>query len=121
MRTRRRLAATVVTGMLLAGSTTVLGSTTLATPAEAHVRPCVSKAEFRSVSRGFSKKRVHRVFDVRGRQSYFFGGTAYSRPQQGREYRACTHWWRGGPHGTVYVDYRKRRGVWRVTSKDAFW
>jgi hypothetical protein len=121
MRSRRRLAATALTGVLLAGSTTVVGTTSLATPAEAHVRPCVSKAEFRKVERGFRIRRVHRIFDVRGTQYYFFGATPYSRAEQGRQYRACTHAWRGGPHGTVYVDYRKRRGTWRVISKSAFW
>lgn len=90
-----------------------------AAPAQAHTVPCVSKTEFRQVVRGTTMARVHRIFDVSGVQEYFWGATPYSPAEQGRRYRACTHFY--GSHGTVYVDYVRRAGVWKVTSKNAFW
>jgi hypothetical protein len=74
---------------------------------------CVSRTEFRSVKRGYTKQRVHRVFETTGRQEswYSFGGDRY----ESRRYKACTKSY--GYHGTVYVDYKN--GTLR--NKMAFW
>ncbi|MGH8869085.1 MAG: hypothetical protein ACRDYU_13970 [Actinomycetes bacterium] len=101
----------------LACSTLVIAAPT----AEAHSVPCVTKYEFRKVFKGMSMARVHRIFDMRGTQDYYFSASAGYPAEQGRHYRACTHYWPGGPHGDVYVDYKRRDGVWRVTDKTAFW
>lgn len=77
----------------------------------------MTKREFGRVAKGWSKARVHRVFDTRGTQTAFFGASPYSRAEEWREYRAC----RNPEWSMVEVDYEKRSGVWRVTDKTAFW
>lgn len=81
--------------------------------AQADTAGCVSKREFKNVKRGFTKKRVHRIFDTKGKQFSWFnvGGDTY----ESREYRACTVSF--GIHGTVYMDYTNNR----VDSKMAIW
>ena len=80
-----------------------------AAPASADTEGCVTKTEFRKVSKGWALKRVHRVFDTAGKQSFFYSG------YQTRDYRPC----RNPDFSFVMVDYEKRNGVWRVTSKSA--
>lgn len=72
---------------------------------------CVTKKEFRRVKRHLKMKRVHRVFDTRGKQSYFYtiGGTRYT----GRDYKACHH----PRYSLVSVDFKNGR----VTGKFAYW
>lgn len=72
-----------------------------------------AKREFKKVKRDFTKKRVHRIFDTKGKQFSWFnvGGDTY----ESREYRACTVSF--GIHGTVYMDYTNNR----VDSKMAIW
>lgn len=81
--------------------------------AQADTAACVSKREFKKVKRDFTKKRVHRIFDTKGKQSSWFnvGGDSY----ESREYRACTVSF--GIHGTVYMDYTNNR----LDSKMAIW
>ena len=83
----------------------------VAAPASADTENCVSRLEFKKVQKGWSMKRVHRVFDVGGKQYYFYSG------YQGREYRAC----QSPEYSIVNVDYVKKAGVWRVESKFAYW
>ncbi len=108
---RKFIAAAAVAIAMLAGSVT------FAPTASADTEGCVTRAEFRSVRNGWSADRVHRVFDTNGRQTYFYGGGPYSNPSQGRDYRACVQ----PRYSLVSVDYEKRRGVWRVTGKFAYW
>lgn len=78
----------------------------------------VTKPEFRKVERGMRMQRVHHIFDVRGKQTYFDGGYAgrYGWPPgQSREYRTKSTW------GWVSLDFKKRNGVWRLTGKYAYW
>ncbi len=82
-----------------------------AAPASADTEGCVTKTEFRKVSKGWALKRVHRVFDTAGKQSFFYSG------YQTRDYKPC----RNPDFSFVMVDYEKRNGVWRVTSKSAYW
>jgi hypothetical protein len=76
---------------------------------------CVTRTEFRNVEKGMRIGRVHDRFDTNGRQDYYWSATSYSPAAQGRHYNACTR------YGTVYVDYERRNGVWKVTSKSAYW
>ena len=102
MRKRLGTAATVLA--LAAGS--VL---TVAAPASADTPGCVSKSEYRTVKKGWTKTRVHRLFDTRGKQSISYP------PYEDREYKACTVTY--GTHGTVSVEYKNGR----VDSKYAIW
>lgn len=98
---------------------TMAGLGLSAPPATADTPKCVSKREFKAVRDGWSIKRVHNKFDIKGTQDWFTDG--YDDPEfgwpdeQGRRYRACTKF------GTVYVDYERVKGVWRVNRKSAYW
>lgn len=91
------------------------GTVAAAAPAAAETPSYVSKKEFGKVTKGMRKQRVHEIFDVSGKQTYFASGTQWSPPEQWREYPTASDW------GYVEVDYKKREGVWRVTAKYAFW
>ena len=86
--------------------------------AQADTEGCVTKAEFGKVRKGWAIKRVHRVFDTAGKQSWFTD--AYPSldipAEQGREYRHCA-----SQYSIVTVDFKKKSGVWRVSRKSAFW
>jgi hypothetical protein len=62
----RHLLAVVSVALFLTGLTA-------SQPASADTPGCVTRAEFRNVSEGMSKHRVHRIFDTRGE------GSGYSR------------------------------------------
>jgi hypothetical protein len=62
--------------------------------------------------------RRHRIFDVRGKQTWYSAG--YSGPygwpaEQSREYRVKSRW------GSVDLTFKKKSGTWRVSSKYAYW
>jgi hypothetical protein len=84
----------------------------MASPAQAG-KACVSRKEYHRVERGWSKRRVHRLFDFDGHQSSHFtiGGDSY----QSREYRTCTIAY--GVRGFAWVDYKNGR----VKSKAVVW
>jgi hypothetical protein len=110
---------TTRSGAALAGVLTI-ASIALSTPAASAASPkCVSKKEFRAVRDGWSITRVYNKFDITGKMDWYTEG--YDDPEfgwpdaQGRSYRACTQF------GTVYVDYERVNGKWRVTSKSAYW
>jgi hypothetical protein len=81
----------------------------------------VTKAEFRQAKKGMPMKRVHRIFDISGKQTIYLDGfecgTSYGFcPTQTREYRTKSK------YGTVYVDFERKPGKgWVVTGKMAFW
>ncbi|HZC51408.1 MAG TPA: hypothetical protein VE441_02780 [Mycobacterium sp.] len=104
-------------GVLLTSGVMLAPTAVSVAPAMADTPGCVTKAEFHSVAKGWSMTRVHNRFDTAGRQSWFFGATAYSAAEQGREYRACHH----PTYSIIEVDYKKKSGTWRVTSKSAYW
>ena len=82
---------------------TIMALGVVAGPASGDTPGCVTRGEYKKVKKGWSKKRVKRVFDTGGKLFSDFSGTTT------RKYKAC-----GG--GTVYVDYENGR----VTGKDAF-
>lgn len=79
--------------------------------AQADTAGCVTKSEFRNVSRGMSKTRVHNIFDTSGRQTYFSSG--YGTRYESREYKACVH-----PRWS-FIDVSFKNG--KVDSKSAYW
>lgn len=86
-----------------------------AAPAQADTPGCVSRNEFGLVKKGWTKARVHRLFDTSGQQ-YYYSSAQYGFPaEQWREYDGCPE------YSWIDVDYVKRNGVWYVTSKDAIW
>jgi hypothetical protein len=90
------------------------------TAAMADTPSYVSKTEFRRVHKGMGIKRVHRIFDVRGKQTAYYDGykcgTRYGWcAEQDREYRTRGKW------GYVSIDYVRKHGRWVVTSKHALW
>lgn len=97
--------------VIAASALSVGGAVVMASPASADTPTCVSKSEYRNVKNGFAKTRVHRMFDVSGKQemTYNVGGDHY----ESRSYRPCSdpRW------GTVWIDYRNGK----VTSKMAMW
>lgn len=109
-RITRTLAATA-SGLALAFG----GLIVTAVPASADTPNYVSKAEFRRVHKGMTMRRVHRIFDVRGKQTYYDSASPWWPAEQWREYSGRSRW------SYIEVDYKKRRGVWRVSSKNAYW
>ena len=77
---------------------------------------CITKTEFRAVTKGTSMARAQSIIDYKGSQEYYFDATAFSRASQTRSFKAC-----GSSYGEAYVDFEKKAGVWRVTSKWAYW
>jgi hypothetical protein len=83
-------------------------------PALADTPGCVTKAEFRKVHKGDSMRRVHRIFDTKGKQTAYSSGGGYAF--QIRDYRGCPQ------YSWVSISYeRKSGGVWRLISKAAVW
>ncbi len=82
------------------------GLVIVAPPASA-THDCVSKAEYKRVKKGMSKRRVHNIFDIDGKQ--VSKGYGY----ESRDYRVCTDpkW------GFVSVTFHKKE----LNSKYAYW
>jgi hypothetical protein len=59
----------------------------IAPPAEADTPRCVTAREFRQVQPGMPKRRVHRVFDTRGRRAAF--ARVGRVTSESRHYRPC--------------------------------
>jgi hypothetical protein len=78
-------------------------------PAYADSERCVSRGEFSRVHDGMSKRRVHRIFDVRGRRTVFVKVGRFST--EIRRYRGCPR------RSRISVVY----GNGRVESKAARW
>lgn len=97
--------------LILTLGITSAGLAVTAPAASADTPGCVSRAEFRRVEKTMQIARVHRIFDTSGKQ------TSVGFGYQSREYKACSD----PKYGFVYVDYQRRDGTWRVTSKYAYW
>ncbi len=103
-------------GLALALSLPLVGGIGAVDSAQASHDACVTRHEFSLVKNGWTKERVHRVFDVDGRQtSYYNGYGSY----QSREYKACVQ----PAYSYINVDYvwRKSDHTWRVDGKSAYW
>ncbi len=96
----------------------VAGPLVAASPASAaDTAGCVTKAEFKSVSKGMGIQRVHNIFDTAGKQTYYSSGSKYFPAEQWRAYKACVKptW------SSLEVDYKRKNGKWVVTAKYAYW
>ena len=80
-----------------------MGGTTVA---HADTPRCVSRHEFNRINKGMPMKKVHRIFDIRGR------ATGLGLPNQVRHYKPCTR------NGLVQITYRPNG---RVIAKSAQW
>jgi hypothetical protein len=109
------LAATMALSVPTGAATAAPTGAATTSAALADTPGCVTKQEFRRVEKGWAIKRVHRLFDTKGNQTYFASGSPYYPAEQWREYRPCPK------YSYVTVDYKKRQGVWRVSSKSAYW
>ena len=88
----KRLLATAATCVFAAGLTVAL-----TTPAMADTPGCVTKTEFKHVSRGMSKDRVQHIFDTAGKRDSSTGG---GHRYEIRTYKTCS------PLGVVSITYR---------------
>lgn len=77
--------------------------------AHADTPRCVTKAEYERVHQGMTKRRVHRIFDVRGHRTVISRGGGVV--VEVRRYRTCRR------DSAVSVAYENRR----VSGKSAVW
>ncbi len=102
-----RLTASGAAGLALA-----LGSLVVATSPAAAAQDtprCVTKKEYRKVHKGMTKKRVHRIFDTRGRRDAFAQSGGHTA--EIRSYRTCSRF------SAVSISY----GDGRLDGKSAVW
>lgn len=99
-----------IVSSLAASAFLAVGVVAGAPAASADTEGCVTKTEFSKISRGDTIRKVTRVFDTKGKQTYI--GYGY----QSRDYRVC-----GSRYGFVNIDYDRRNGLWYVESKSAYW
>lgn len=102
--------------LALAASTTVIlgGSAFIAPAAQADTPGCVTRAEYRSVSKGMTKPKVHGIFDTDGRRMSIASSGGYS--SEVRTYKTCS------PYSSVAISWNKNPGgVWKLGAKSAVW
>lgn len=106
----------------LAASAVMGTGLVLAAPVAAHADTpnCVGRAEFRQVHRGMTKRKVHRIFDVRGKRTSV---STYGRDRdEYRSYRVCRGW--GNPRWSSvdlnFDNYMSNRSGMRLYSKSSY-
>ncbi len=103
---------------LTVSATVAFGVSMVPTPADASesdTRPCVTRGEYRQVTKGMAKDRVHSIFDTSGKRLFINRGQVTN---EGREYPVCGHPRSGGSYVQVqYNNYAAGGGVLRVASK----
>jgi hypothetical protein len=97
----------------------------VASPANADTPNYVSKVEFQRIAQGMKMSRVHAIFDVNGKQTWYYqqldwgyceDGDLFWCAEQSRDYRVKSKW------GSVTVDFaRSHDRGWVVTGKSAYW
>lgn len=108
-----RLALTCLAALAL-----LVGIGLPAVAGEADTRPCVTRGEYRQVSKGMTKLRVHAIFDTGGKRLFINRGQVTN---EGREYRVCGHPRSGGSYVQVqYDNYSTNGGPLRVGRKQIF-
>jgi hypothetical protein len=100
--------------LCLAVSAAVLTTSTSAVAGEGATRPCVTLGEYRQVTKGMAKVRVHPIFDTSGKRLYINRGKVTS---EGREYRVCGHPRRDGSYVQVHYNNFKAGGPLLVGRK----
>jgi hypothetical protein len=107
----------------LTGLGLMFGVVAIGAPAAVAAKPTpyVTKAEFNQVRKGMPMWKVHRIFDVNGKQIYYDPGNPARKvpPTQGRDYVRKQS--ADARNGAVSVSYKKVNGTWKVTGKYTFW
>jgi hypothetical protein len=99
---------------LVVAATGLLAVLAFAPSALADTPDCVTRAEYRAVHTEDSIRRVHRVFDIRGRRLWIDGEGDYKT--QKRRYRTCR------AHSSVTLWFNLEPGViWFLVHKEASW
>lgn len=101
---------------LVAAATAVAaaGLAVPATSAQADTPGCVTRAEYRSVAKGWKKARVDRRFDTSGHRMAIASSGGYSTSIW--NYKTCSQF------SAVSIAYDKHgTGPWRLTAKSAVW
>jgi hypothetical protein len=99
--------------LLAALAVVTVASLALVPTASADTPGCVTKTEFRKVHQGDSIRRVHRIFDTKGKQSAYSSGGGYAF--QIRDHKGCP------TYSFVSISYERKGGIWRLDSKSAVW
>jgi hypothetical protein len=77
-------------------------------------RPCVTRGEYRAVHKGMTKKKVHAIFDTRGKRQAISWSGGYA--SEIRSYKTCS------PYSAVSVAYDKKPGrPFKLSAKSAVW
>ena len=98
----------------VASAALVVSPLAFISPAQADTPGCVTRAEYRAVTKGMTKARVHKIFDTDGRRQAIStsGGYAFEI----RSYKTCA------PYSAVSVGFEKKPGgVLRMSNKSAVW
>lgn len=81
---------------------------------------CVTRYEYRKIQDGFTKRRVHYIFDFSG--TVLFANSGVQR-NEAREYRMCRAWATASGHTKVQVQYNNyatNGGALRVVYKQHY-
>ena len=89
---KHKIAAAAVAATMITGTTLVLGA-----PAAEAKPGCVTQAEFKKAKKGMKLKRVHGIFDTKGRRAAISHAGGYTF--EIRSYKTCS------PFGAVSVGY----------------
>ena len=85
-------------------------------PASAHADTpgCVTRAEYRQVTKGMTKTRVDGIFDLKGHREVVSYSGGYG--SEIRSYKTCSL------YSVVSMAFEKRPGgAWRLAAKSAVW
>ena len=90
---------------------------TLSMPSVVHADTpgCVTRAEYRAVSRGMTMSRVHGIFDTTGTRDAYSTSGGYAA--QVRSYRAC----RAYSYISIAFDRNGYGKPFRLSAKSAVW
>jgi hypothetical protein len=103
-----------ITLVAAASAVTAAGLAIPATSAQADTPGCVTRTEYRSVAKGWTKARVDRRFDTTGHRMAIASSGGYSSSIW--NYRTCS------PFSAVSISYDKHgTGSWLLTAKSAVW
>lgn len=99
---------------LVVGLFVVAGLTLPAAPAQADTPGCVTRKEYRSVKKGWTKARVDRRFDTSGNRVAIASSGGFKTSVW--SYKTCSRF------SAVSVSYDKHgTSPWRLAAKSAVW
>lgn len=103
-----------VIASLAAGVVASFGVVATAPAASADTGTCVTRTEYRQVSRGMTKAKVHRIFDIDGKRQAIARSGGYV--SEIRNYKTCSQ------YSAVSIAWDKKPGgVFRLSAKSAVW